>query len=103
MRLPHRLRRFAMTIYPTPFKRRRYEQFKAFTSIIVNLELSDKNKARYKIQVRQGKRGFLDGRFTQGKRARENASLTQYCAVYSLFFTRLVLWNNYSFTAHVRL
>ncbi|MBR6703511.1 MAG: hypothetical protein IKL76_03010 [Clostridia bacterium] len=29
-------------------KRRRYEQFKAFTSILVNLELSNKNKARYK-------------------------------------------------------
>ena len=33
---------------PYAVKTRRYEQFKAFTSILVNLELSDKNKARYK-------------------------------------------------------
>ena len=31
-----------------PVKRRRYEQCKAFTSILVNSELSDKNKARCK-------------------------------------------------------
>ena len=35
----------AMTIL---VKRRRYEQFKALTSILVNAELNDKNKARYK-------------------------------------------------------
>ena len=44
------LRRFASRndISVMLVKRRRYEQFKAFTSILVNLELSNKNKARYK-------------------------------------------------------
>ena len=45
MRLPRSPCSLAMTML---VKRRRYEQFKAFTNILVNLELSDKNKARYK-------------------------------------------------------
>ena len=45
------MRNCGLDLYVCPSKngkRRRYEQFKAFTSILVNLELSDKNKARYK-------------------------------------------------------
>ena len=45
IRLPHSRCSFAMTIL---VKRRRYEQDKALTSILVNAELNDKNKARYK-------------------------------------------------------
>ena len=67
MRLPHSLRSFAMTFVLANsklsamtmlVKRRSYEQFKAFTSILVSSEPSEVKQS--KMQARQGERVFLD-------------------------------------------